>query len=192
MALTLHTMTKLHLGCGSKHIDGFINIDARQLEGVDEIDDITSLKRHLTNSIDLIYCSHVLEHTGRNQYMSVLKRWYDLLKVDGIIRLAVPDMEAAFNHYQKNKNLRTLRGFLWGGQNYSQNYHYIGFDFNTLSQDLADIGFHNIRRYDWRRTEHSHILDFSCCHLPHNSEAIQTGIFPADHTLMSLNIEATK
>lgn len=175
---------KLHLGCGSKHIDGFINIDARELPEVDEIDDVKTLVKFDKESINLIYASHILEHITRLEYTNVLSRWYDLLKKDGILRIAVPDIEKVFEHYSINKDLRSLRGFLWGGQSYGFNYHYCGWDFKTLCEDLESVGFKDIRIYNWRETEHSHIDDFSQCYLPHMDK--DNGM------LMSLNIEAKK
>jgi len=182
---------KLHLGSSEKHIDGYINVDIRDLPGVDIIDNIITLEKFENNTADLIYSSHVLEHTGRREFMSVLKRWYDVLKPGGVLRLAVPDLEAVFKHYQENHDLLVLRGFLYGGQTYAENYHYCGWDFQTLSSELKEVGFKEVSRYDWRTTEHSHIDDFSKCHLPHDPIAIKSGIFNK-HTLMSLNIEATK
>lgn len=175
---------KLHLGCGNKHIDGFINIDARQLPGVDVVCDINSLPQYDANTIDLIYSSHVLEHTKRNEYMTILKRWYDLLCDGGTLRLAVPDMEQVINHYNIHGDLRLLRGFLWGGQTYNENFHYMGWDFKTLKEDLIEVGFKQVEPYNWRNTEHSHIDDFSQCYLPHMEK--ETGM------LMSLNVEAVK
>lgn len=175
---------KLHLGCGNKKIEGFINIDVRDIDGVDLVEDITNLKSIKNSSVDLIYVSHVLEHIGRNEYLDVLKRWYCLLNDGGILRIAVPDFEAVVEHYIENKNIRILRGFLYGGQNYKENYHYCSWDFNCLKEDLELAGFKNVKRYDWRETEHSHIDDFSQCYLPHMDK--EKG------KLMSLNIEATK
>jgi predicted SAM-dependent methyltransferase len=175
---------KLHLGCGNKHIDGFINIDARQLPGVDVICDVNSLPQYKNDTIDLIYSSHVLEHTRRHEYMGILKRWCELLKEGGMLRLAIPDMEQVIKHYNIHGDLRLLRGFLWGGQTYNENYHYMGWDFKTIKEDLQEVGFKTVERYDWRNTEHSHIDDFSQCYLPHMEK--EFGM------LMSLNVEAIK
>lgn len=175
---------KLHLGCGRRHIEGFLNIDARELDGVDIVDDVKTLNRFKSNTVELIYASHILEHIKRLEYLDVLRRWYDILEDGGILRMAIPDMEKVFEHYSKNKDLLILRGFLWGGQTYEFNYHYCGWDFKTISEDLKLVGFSIIRRYDWKDTEHSHIDDFSQCYLPHMDK--ENGI------LMSLNIEAIK
>ena len=175
---------KLHLGCGNKHINGFTNVDARQLDGVDLVDDIRTLYSFNNESVDLIYSSHVLEHIGRLEYATVIKRWFDILKPNGILRLAIPDFEQIVANYNKHKNLKQLLGLLWGGQIYPQNYHYMGWDFESIKSDLISVGFKDIYRYDWKQTEHAHIDDFSQCYLPHMDK--ENGM------LMSLNIEAVK
>jgi hypothetical protein len=106
------------------------------------------------------------------------------LEPNGILRIAVPDIEKVFDHYREYKDLRILRGFLWGGQSHGFNYHYCGWDFKTLKEDLTLIGFKDIKLYNWRETEHSHIDDFSQCYLPHMDK--ENGL------LMSLNVEARK
>jgi predicted SAM-dependent methyltransferase len=146
--------------------------------------DINVLPQYEDNSVDLIYSSHVLEHTRRHEYMDILKRWNAILKPGGTLRLAVPDIGQVIAHYNEHGDLRKLRGFLWGGQTYNENYHYMGWDFATISEDLLEAGFKDIRTYDWRDTEHSHIDDFSQCYLPHMAK--DTGM------LMSLNVEALK
>lgn len=175
---------KINLGCASKPFPGFINVDIRDVPGVDVIDDISKLEKFENGCADLIYVSHVLEHFGRREYMNVLERWYDVLKDGGTLRIAVPDFEKIVEHYNENKNLEILRGFLYGGQTYAQNYHYCTWDLQSLSNDLIKIGFKEIKRYNWRDTEHSHIDDFSQSYLPHMDKT--------NGKLMSLNIEAIK
>ena len=77
-----------------------------------------------------------------------------------------------------------LMGLLYGGQTYKENYHYFIWDFNSLKKDLKLIGFKDAYKYEWRKTEHAGIDDFSQCYLPHMDK--EKG------TLMSLNIEAIK
>jgi predicted SAM-dependent methyltransferase len=177
-------MFKLHLGCGNKILKDFTNIDIRPSKGVDIVDDISILNNIKNEEVDLIYASHVLEHFGRYEYKNVLKRWFEVLKKDGILRLAVPNFEEVVNYYIKHKDLDVLMGFLYGGQTYKQNYHYCTWDFNTLSNDLKSIGFREVNKYEWRQTEHGDIDDFSQCYLPHMDKE--------NGTLMSLNIEAIK
>ena len=84
-------MTKLHLGCGNKKLNGFTNIDCRHLPGVDEIQNVELLRSYKNNSIDLIYSAHVLEHFSRWRYIHVLSRWFEILKPNGCLRISVPD-----------------------------------------------------------------------------------------------------
>ena len=175
---------KLHIGCGEKIIDGFVNVDIRPLPGVQVVTDIHNLSFFENEKVELIYCSHVLEHLSRNEYMTVLKNWYSVLNDGGVLRLAVPDIEAVIEHYQTYKDLEILRGFLWGGQTYKENYHYCGWDFQTLKRDLLMAGFSDVNTYDWRDTEHSHIDDFSQCYLPHMDKN--------NGKLMRLNVKAVK
>lgn len=177
-------MLKLHLGCGDKIIDGYVNVDIRPNNGVDLVDDISQLKSVNNSSVDLIYACHVLEHFGRNEYLMVLSRWFDLLKDGGKLRLAIPDFEKVVDYYNKTKDLKKIMGFLYGGQTYEQNYHYCTWDFSSISRDLKSIGFKEVYKYDWRETEHSNIDDFSQAYLPHMDKN--------NGTLMSLNIEAIK
>jgi predicted SAM-dependent methyltransferase len=174
---------KLHLGCGTKHIEGYINIDIRYLPKVDEVNNIKFLRNYKDNSVDVIYACHVLEHFSRWDYENVLRRWYDLLKPGGILRVAVPNFQSVCEFYIKTKDLSKVMGILYGGQDYDENYHYVTFDFNTMSTSLQKIGFTKVKEYDWKQTEHSHVDDFSKAYIPHMDS---TGI------LMSLNIEAQK
>ena len=176
---------KLHLGCGDKILKGFVNVDIRKNEGVDLIDDISILSTIPDKSVDLIYACHVLEHFNRNNYEKVLKRWYEVLSPGGKLRLSVPDLKKVFHSYvEDGVSLEQLMGFLYGGQTYKENYHYVGFDKPTLTKKLKNIGFKKINDWDWRETEHSNIDDFSQAYIPHMDKT--------NGKLMSLNLLAIK
>jgi predicted SAM-dependent methyltransferase len=172
---------KLHLGCGTKHLKDYTNIDIRYLPGVDEVNNIRFLRNYKENSVEEIYACHVLEHFGRWEYKEVLKRWFEILKPGGTLRIAVPNFESAVKWYTQTKNLKSLMGILYGGQDYDENYHYVTFDYYTLSNDLIDIGFSKVEQWDCEQYEGD---DFSKAYLPHMDK--ENGI------LMSLNILAVK
>lgn len=175
---------KLHLGCGMKKIHGFVNIDALRAVHPDSVQDVFSLPRVKNGSVDLLYACHVLEHSDRKTCAGVLSRWFKVLKRGGIIRVAVPDIEAAMKWYLVHGDLREIAGFLWGGQRNSYDHHGVGWDFKELERLLHEVGFVDVHRYDWRKTEHAYIDDYSQAYLPHMDK--ERGM------LMSLNIEATK
>jgi predicted SAM-dependent methyltransferase len=107
-----------------------------------------------------------------------------VLKPGGTLRTSVPDFAALCDIYQQHKNLKLVVGALFGGQNYLYNIHYNVFDFQVLKEHLEAAGFKDVRRYDWRSTEHAEVDDYSQAYIPHMDK---------EHGIqVSLNVEATK
>lgn len=185
---------KLHLGCGKVHIDGYINIDINKSPAVDIVDDVISLKEFKKNSVDVIYACMVLEHLGRFKYPKALKRWHDLLKKGGILRIVVPDFEAISRYYIKTKDLETIYCALYAGQDSPQNYHYWCWDFRALKKDLEAAGFRNVKKYDRDKTEHASVRDWSINYMPYRDK--KNNVLPDKKwfkgELVSLNVEAKK
>lgn len=175
---------RLHLGCGKKPIHGFINIDALSEVNPDSVQDVFTLPEIADNSVDLLYACHVAEHSNRKTCRAVFERWYQVLKPGGILRIAVPDIEAAMKWYLGHGKIEEISGFLWGGQRNEYDHHGVGFDFTSLANMLMAIGFQRVQRYDWKLTDHAYVDDYSQAFLPHMNK--QHG------QLMSLNVEATK
>jgi predicted SAM-dependent methyltransferase len=175
---------KLHLGCGKRHIPGFIHIDAIDYPHVDHVAAIDSLSFVQDATVDLIYNCHVLEHFKRRDVGRVLQEWFRILKPLGILRISVPDFAQLCEIYGKYGRLDLVVGALFGRQDYLYNIHYNVFDFKDLSQALEGAGFVNVRRYDWRQTEHADIDDYSQAYIPHMDK---------EHgTMISLNVECNK
>jgi hypothetical protein len=80
--------------------------------------------------------------------------------------------------------LSGLIGLISGGQRTSYDYHKMIFDEDFLRRELLAVGFREVRRWDWRNTEHNGIDDYSQAYLPHLEK--EKG------KLMSLNLEAIK
>ena len=89
---------QFNIGCGWRdfgkdweHIDGG---DYKHLDS----DDIW-LTDYRNESADIIYSSHFIEYLDREEVVSLLLRWKEVLKHNGIMRLAVPDFEVYANLY---------------------------------------------------------------------------------------------
>jgi predicted SAM-dependent methyltransferase len=175
---------KLHLGCGSRYIPGYVHIDAVPFEHVDHVTAVDQLGFLQTESVDIIYSAHVLEHFTRSHLPVVLNEWNRVLRKGGILRVSVPSFQAIVQIYERTGNLNDVIGPLFGRQDYLYNFHYNVFDLDSLSKILTDMGFLNIREYDWRSTEHANIDDYSQAYFPHMDK--QSGI------QVSLNVEGTK
>ena len=174
---------KLHLGCGNTYLHGWVNVDIFSNVKADLHCDITRLP-YEKGTFDTIYASHVLEHVHRHMVIATLQHWRELLKPNGVLRLAVPNFEAVCKRYRATGDLPELMGLLYGGQNMTLNSHTIIFDEAYLTSLLIKAGFSAVAQWDWRLTEHSEHDDFSQSYLPHMDK--ENGM------LMSLNIEAVK
>lgn len=178
---------KLHIGCGPKYIEGFLHIDMMPLPHVDITGPAEDLYYLPDNSVHLIYAAHILEHYNRKQYLEVLYEWHRVLAPGGILRLAVPDFAACAKLYHEEglkDGLTGLIGLIVGGQRNEYDYHKMVFDESFLTKELLEVGFKEVRRWDWRDTEHSDLDDYSQAYLPHMDK--ENGM------LMSLNLEAVK
>lgn len=175
---------RLHLGCGSKHIPGWLHVDVVDLPHVNIRHTVDSLPMILDNTVSTIYGCHVLEHFLRREAPRVLKEWHRILQPGGVLRLAVPDFEAVAAHYQEHHDLPALWGLLFGRQDGLYGFHHAIWDYNTLSHALITAGFARPRRYSWQDTDHAWLDDYSQAYLPH---------LDREHgRLMSLNMEADK
>ncbi len=186
---------KLHLGCGKRDFgDGWINITADNLPHVYS-HDVTRLPFE-DNTAELIYASHLIAYFDQHEIKEVLKEWYRVLKPGGTIRLATPDLNALLVVYAETEELNHIIGPIFGRWNPSGKdntiYHKMVYDYKTLYNVLVEAGFHSVEKYDWKSTEHAQFDDHSRAHFPHDPEAIDTGKFTDRHTLISLNVEATK
>lgn len=175
---------KLHLGCGKRFIPGFVHIDAVDYPHIDHVASIDNLSFVADASIDLIYNCHVLEHFKRRDVERVLREWFRVLRPGGVLRVSVPDFAALCEIYRRTGAIDLVIGPLFGRQDYLYNIHYNVFDEASLAALLARCGFAEVRRYDWRETEHAAIDDYAQAYWPHMDK---------DHgVLVSLNVECRK
>lgn len=184
LSMTFKKPLKLNLGSNEKKIYGFINIDAREEVKPDRVDDVFKLETFEPETVDLIYASHVLEHADFKEAKQALQRWFTLLKPNGILRLAVPDIEKVCAAVLYLKDMTYLKSAFWGSQRHAFDYHKSGWTFETLKENLLSVGFSDVYRYDWKKTEHSHVDDYSQAYLPHMDKE--------NGQLISLNVEARK
>jgi len=90
---------RLHLGCGTNYLHGWINIDlyptserGNTVCEADVFHDICKLDEcYQENTIDEIYLCHVFEHLDKKEATIALSCWYKILKPGGILTIYVPD-----------------------------------------------------------------------------------------------------
>jgi predicted SAM-dependent methyltransferase len=138
---------KLHLGCGRRRLDGFVNIDSRASVKPDRVMDVTDLEGIEDDSASLIYACHVLEHIPRPDVQITLREWRRVLKAGGTLRVAVPDFDAVVSLRCVGVSMWRLVGLLCGRQDYPENTHYMVYNYEYLAWVLGEAGFYDIRTW---------------------------------------------
>lgn len=148
---------RLHLGCGSKVLKGWVNIDSIWRPNVAVMALPEDLRSFEKNTVESIYASHLLEHLPYpKQTMALLITCYQILKDGGVLRLAVPDIEAIINAYTRNDEAffkiqselhpswctTKLEHLMYALQQDGE--HKFGYDFETLQKVLSQAGFEDI------------------------------------------------
>lgn len=173
----------LNLGCGFINHPSFINIDCLPLPHVHYIRSIDNLSPFATESVDLIYASHSLEHFPHSQTKQVLTEWFRVLKKGGVLRLSVPDFDLLVKIYEQNSyDVELILHPLMGSQNYRYNFHMTAFNSKYLSKLLKSVGFQLVQPWEPGISEETTFNDFSVGKLPVNEKE-----YP-----VSLNLEAIK
>ena len=177
---------KINIGCGQRNFGKeWIHIDGADYDHIDSKDLL--MKEYENKSVELIYASHLIEYFDRKEIIPILKRWREVLKPNGILRLAVPNFEVYAKLYSEKKiSLDDSLGPLFGKMEMGNKtiYHKTTYDYSSLKKILQEVGMRNISKYNWRQTSHSMFDDHSQAYFPHMDKD--------NGTLMSLNMECIK
>ena len=79
------------LGCGNNKVVGAIGVDNVLLDGVDIVHDLSVFPYPFSdNSLDTVYCRHVLEHFESEVRNKVIAEIGRILKPGGLVEIRVP------------------------------------------------------------------------------------------------------
>lgn len=84
---------KLHLGCGTNKLPGWVNVDSVQRCEPDLVHDLTEPLPYSDQSVDEVLAEDLLEHFDKYMRFVVFADWVRVLKVGGRITLQVPDFK---------------------------------------------------------------------------------------------------
>jgi predicted SAM-dependent methyltransferase len=149
----------LHLGCGNKRLEGWVNVDSKLLPEVDVVADVAdglAFRR-----ADAILAEHFLEHLEIAEALQFLREAHRVLSDDGWLRLSTPDLEWVWStHYRTDRDsterekqlmaIRTNRAFHGWGHRFLWNRE-------LIREALGACGFESIR---WRRYGESDMTPF--------------------------------
>jgi len=92
---------RLHLGCGTKKLQGWINIDSVHACQPDVILDISEPLPYKDLSVDEILAEDLLEHFDKYLRYVVFSEWARVLKIGGTITIQVPNFKKILFKYFK-------------------------------------------------------------------------------------------
>lgn len=88
---------KLHLGCGSVHLHGYVNIDKFNRSANLVMD---AGKLHFPdNSVDEVFTSHMVEHMAYPEFMKALAEWERVLRREGTLIIRCPNFEKHLSNW---------------------------------------------------------------------------------------------
>lgn len=148
---------RLHVGCASTRLGGYINIDCRATEATDHVCQAGDIRIAAPGTVAEIYSRHMLEHQDPNEARATLRHWYDLLAPGGVLHVIVPDVEF---HARQILGLATSSfenqmdhafASLWGWRDEArggnrEDAHRWGYTERSMSEALFAAGFTTVRR----------------------------------------------
>ena len=172
----------VNLGCGAQSGPEYINVDIVPAPHIHYVHDIKVLDMFASESVDLLYASHVMEHIPRHALDAVIAEWRRVLKPGGILRISVPDFDNLLKIYTASGNdINAILAQLLG-QEPPYNNHYSVWNWEFIKNFFIERSFTEVRRWDPKTAKHYSMHDRA-------ERTLSTG---EASVLLSLNVEAIK
>lgn len=166
-----HEVAKLQIGCGSYTLEGWLNTDimTNLRKGSPLYMDAGKPFPMPDDSFDYIYSEHLFEHLTYPQATNMLRECYRILKPNGVLRMATPNLQFLVDlylHPEEDLNKKYIefnaeRSGLPASPVYAVNYfhttwgHKIIYDPMTLSCFLEEAGFKDICQCEMSKSVHA-------------------------------------
>ncbi len=137
---------RVNVGAGHIALDGYLNVDSRELPGIDVVADVRNLPFQ-PEELAEVYSAHLLEHFPIDELRRViLPHWVSLLGDGGKFVAVVPDVEAMVAERASGRMpFDDLVEVLYGGQEYAGDFHFSGFSTSSLIALLEEAGLEDVK-----------------------------------------------
>jgi SAM-dependent methyltransferase len=175
---------KLNLGCGKNILSGYVNIDIKNIKGVDLICDLEELFYPFRDSIfHEIYCNNILEHL--NNLVNVMKELHRIAKSRARIIIKVPHFTCQYAFADPtHKHYFTYESFDYFLSNYRTESNrpdwYTQAKFSLLSKKII---FSKGVLIPW-----NYFLEFLFNKIPKYYEGTFLRVFPAEQIHIELEV----
>lgn len=148
-------MKKLHLGCGEKYLNGYINIDYPLEYHTIQHNSVADMSHNITelqfsnSEVDEIRTHHMFEHFERPVAIALLCRWSKWIKPSGLLHLETPDLMASakdINSFWVSHNIKQqIIRHIFGSNEAAWAVHYDGWYKQKFINILSKLGFEGIK-----------------------------------------------
>ena len=154
---------KIHVGCGQKHLRGWLNLDGTLTPAADAVLDLYQMQHVPSGVASWIYWSHGPEHIHPDKLPGVLRELKRILVTGGRLTVATIDLRGIWeNRFVSQKNGGAWNAALYGETDSTHHpflAHRQAFTQETLLVLMARCEFRNVRR--WALAEYPEINDLN-------------------------------
>lgn len=156
--LNAGVLKKLEIGSGNKPKPGYIHFDIRSDIGADVVGDAKTLP-FKEEEFEEVFSRFFLEHLLRADIKKCLKEMHRVLQKNGKVIVIVPNLAYFCKLFVEETGQK--KGWalnkMYGFENYPEDHHNFGFDFEILEIYLKEAGFSNITQIKDMDEQYLHV-----------------------------------
>jgi predicted SAM-dependent methyltransferase len=139
---------KLYLGSRDYKPDGFLTVDIDPAHKPDILADVTDFASIGSGTVEEICASHILEHLPWPVAFKALAAWVRVLRVGGVLKIAVPDLALLCRLIAEGRNVWAASGLIFGVGRLENAFeaHQYGYTRDMLLAMLRALG---MAEFDW-------------------------------------------
>ncbi len=145
----------LNLGSGKSKVEGYLNLDIRNLKEVDIVHDLNKPLPYKDEEVDNIFTSHVIEHFWWQDSIKMLKDWYRVLKPGGKLEIWTVDLDKVIYKMLTNADnpvmMYDANWRIFGKKEPEGQAHHSIFTRRYLNLLLTNVGFKKVGYVDPER-----------------------------------------
>jgi predicted SAM-dependent methyltransferase len=168
--LSQRTIRKLHIGCGTNILDGWLNSDYYPHSATILHLDATKPFPLGNDEFDYVFSEHMIEHVSYRQGEMMLQECFRILRTNGKLRVSTPDLSFLINLYNEDKTSAQREYIKWATDKFIRDApryedtfvinnfvrawgHLFIYDEKTLRSSMAKAGFTHIVRCDLNQSD---------------------------------------